>query len=115
MKIILNSQHDYLTGQLILTTDVESDPDELCRLTIEANPTEETKSVFKQLGEKLMVDGFFDELLSRGGHYGHTINLENLTNLDLQAAAYQLEGFTIETIEPNIVPKDMSLQENEVT
>ena len=115
MKITLTSKHDYLKGQLILTTDVESDPDETCRLTVEANPTEETKSVFEQSSGKLMVENFYEDFLPRGGHYGHSINLENLTNLDLQAAAYQLEGFTIESIEPNIVPNDMNLQESEVT
>lgn len=47
------------------------------------------------------------ELSQAYGHYGHTIDLENTTNLDLQAASYKLPSFEVVSVEPAIAPNPL--------
>ena len=47
------------------------------------------------------------ELSKSYGHYGHLIDTESTTNLDLQSAAHKLPSFELKSIEPEIKPRPL--------
>lgn len=53
------------------------------------------------------IDTLRSELSESYGHYGHTIDLESTTNLDLQAAVHALPSFEAVSIKPAIAPNPL--------
>lgn len=88
MKITL--KHKYTLEPHAIATE-GSDPDEPVSPTL--------------MGESLNT--LRSELSASYGHYGHTIDLDSTTNLDLQAAVYGLPSFEVVSIEPAIAPNPL--------
>lgn len=88
MLIILR---DPLDENLEIKTE-HDDPDRQVTLTI--------------LGQSRNL--FLKELSNSYGYYGHTINPETTSNLDLTVACHKLPSFKVEKIEPQISVRPLS-------
>ena len=92
MKITLN----HSLGQLIVTTP-NDDPDEV--VTPELSSDSEAGELLEELFKAALEDS--------AGHYGHVIDSDNVSNLDLQAACYKLNEFEVAEVEPPISPSEL--------
>jgi hypothetical protein len=92
MKIILI----HSLGQLTVTTP-NNDPDEI--VAPELASDSEASELLEELFKAALEDS--------AGHYGHIIDPDNVSNLDLQAACYKLDEFEVVEIEPPITPSEL--------
>lgn len=92
MKIILN----HSLGQLTVTTP-NDDPDEVVKPEISTDS--EASDLLQEIFQLALEDS--------AGHYGHIIDPNNVSNLDLQAACYKLEDFEVVEIKPRISPNPL--------
>jgi hypothetical protein len=82
-------------GEITVSTP-NNEPDSTVSLTLGINVDDDETKAF-------LEKAFLKELSEGYGFYGHTINLENLNNLDLSAAVRQLESFVFVSQEPEII------------
>jgi len=85
--MILKLRHKQ-TGEEIVIETPHDDPDRSFQFSYSGDYSQALKT----------------ELLESYGHYGHGIELEAITNLDLQAAAYKLPSFEVVNVQPQINP-----------
>ncbi len=88
--MIITLRHKTTQEIITISTD-SSDADEPVTFTTDGNHK----------------DMLMHELSESYGHYGHGIDLEETTNLDLQAAAYKLPTFEVVSIAPVITPNQL--------
>lgn len=95
MKIKLS----HIIGVVTITTD-HNDPDEIVypQISVESG----NNKIQKHIEERLRAE------INRGsGFYGHTMDFDNTTNLDLSAAVTSLSSFEVISIEPKITPNPL--------
>jgi hypothetical protein len=91
---------------MLVTLSYNDLQDVIVTLTTEHNdPQQETGVIFKVKppeAEKLILAKLKQEEEGLYGHYGHLINFNRVTNLDLQAAMRNLKAFTLISINPEM-------------
>ena len=81
-----------ITGEAIAITTDSSSPDEPVTPKYEQHPL--TASLLLELGQA-------------SGYYGHIINVDRTTDLDLHAACQKLESFSLKSADPVPVAKPL--------
>ena len=60
------------------------------------------------IGDRDLIQRFYLEVDSgKYGHYGHIFHLNSTTNLDLQKVVYDLKGFKVLSVKPQIKAKKL--------
>ncbi len=99
MKINLRYKE---TGTEIIIETQHNDPDDPVKLDFRAKNQEEQLIVDALKNNTLKI-----EIESQYGHYGHGIELNSTTNLDLAIAVRSLPSFELISIDPRIMPSPL--------
>ena len=89
MKLNVKSN---VTSEAIAITTSSDDPDQIVIPNYEDHP---------------LTVSLRAELSKASGYYGHILNPDRTTNLDLHAACQKLENFTLESADPVPVAKPL--------